>query len=300
MPVGKLIYRLRSKYRHGLRAAYYRDIVRWRIVNSPPVTGLNDDRCEIHVLTSQQDWLNLLWCLKSFYFHSGRCYQLCIHDDGSLSDEAKSVLARHFPDSRLIERARAEEEVFGSLASYPKCAAFRRSNHLAPKLFDFLHYLHAERMLLLDSDVLFFGFPKALIDRIEDPKYLLNTVNADIASAYTVDPMVVRQRCGFDLIARFNSGLGLIHKASLQLSWLEEFLELPGVLGHFWRIEQTLFALCSSRHGVELLPSEYDVFLNGARTTQPVRHYVGRIRHLMYSEGLPLLLRQELLKCKRR
>jgi hypothetical protein len=50
-----------------------------------------------------------------------------------------------------------------------------------------------------------------------------------------------------------NSGLGLTHRDSIR--WDEEFLALPDILnGHFWRIEQTPFALCSSRHGVELLP----------------------------------------------
>src|SRR5207249_8020841 len=61
-----------------------------------------------------------------------------------------------------------------------------------------------------------------------------------------------------DLHPMVNSGLGLVHRESMRFEWLEEFLALPGILqGHFWRIEQTLFALCSSRFGVELLPDEY-------------------------------------------
>ena len=67
--------------------------------------------------------------------------------------------------------------------------------------------------------------------KIRDTKK--NSVNADIASAYTVDPAVVSQRCGFELIERFNSGLGVIHKQSLNLDWLEEFLTLPDIIGHF-------------------------------------------------------------------
>ena len=59
-----------------------------------------------------------------------------------------------------------------------------------------------------------------------------------------------------------NSGLGLVHRNSIRWDWTEEFLALPGILaGHFWRIEQTLFALCSSRYGVELLPDEYTLNL---------------------------------------
>ncbi len=73
----------------------------------------------------------------------------------------------------------------------------------------------------------------------------------------------------------------------MRLDWIEEFLQLPDLRnGHFWRVEQTLYALCSSRHGVELLPGEYTVSLDGPLGRRPVRHYVGVIRHLMYREGI--------------
>jgi hypothetical protein len=284
--LGRAWLKLRQRFGHGLRVAWYRDVVRPRILRTAPVFAGDASVCEIHVLTSASDWLNLIWALKSFYHASGRSYALCIHDDGSLTIEQQRILLEHFPRARLISRQRADEDVLTALADFPLCRQFRKTNHLAPKVFDFRHYLRADRMLLLDSDVLFFSEPRELVSRIEDPEYLKNTVNGDVASAYTVDPKVVREQCGVDLIPRFNSGLGLIHRESLNLEWMEEFLGLPGILGHFWRIEQTLFALCSSRFGVELLPSEYDVFLDGVVGDRPARHYVGAIRHLMYSEGI--------------
>jgi hypothetical protein len=59
---------------------------------------------------------------------------------------------------------------------------------------------------------------------------------------------------------------------------------VPGILvGHFWRIEQTIYALCSSQHGVELLPHEYTLRLESGIGTPCFRHYVGAIRYLMYS-----------------
>ena len=152
-------------------------------------------------------------------------------------------------------------------------------------------------MLLLDSDVLFFREPTKLLRAIEDPGYGLNTVNRDIASAYTVDPAEVKRQMGINFIERFNTGLGLIQKESLRLDWIEEFLGLPGILeGHFWRIEQTLYALCSSRFGVELLPETYDIRLSGGINNSSCRHYVGAIRHLFYKEGIRWLVRAGLLQ----
>ncbi|WP_421656721.1 hypothetical protein [Leptothermofonsia sp. ETS-13] len=291
MSLGSLVLKLRQKYQHGLHTAYYRDTVRNRILKTKPITSTTDKTCEIHVFTCSQDWLNLIWALKSFYHYSQRRYALCIHDDGTLTSGDRAILEYHFPDARLIEREQADRRVLATLQNYPRCLEFRKTNHLSPKVFDFREYLESDRMLLLDSDVLFFAEPTVLLHRIEDPNYHFNTVNGDVASAYTVEPEVVKAQLGFEVIDRFNSGLGLIHKQSMQLDWIEEFLSLPNIIGHFWRIEQTLYALFSSKYGVELLPPEYDVHLDGTINGSPSRHYVGKIRHLMYREGIQHLVK---------
>ncbi len=284
--IGRLWLKFRQCFGHGLACAWYRDVVRPRILATQPVVADDATMAEIHVLTSATDYLNLMWALKSFYHMSHRRYALCIHDDATLSDEIRATLAHHFPAARILNRRQAEVDVLASLKAYPLSRKFRESNHLSPKVFDFRHCLRADRMLLLDSDVLFFREPTELLRRIEDPGYHKNSVNGDVASAYTVDPDVVRKQCNVNLIERFNSGLGVIHKESLNLDWIEEFLGLPGIIGNFWRIEQTLYALCSSRFGCELLPDSYMVFLNGKVDARQSRHYVGVIRHLMYAEGI--------------
>jgi hypothetical protein len=294
--LGRIAYRVRSSYRHGLPTAYYRDVVRSRILQTPAIAGTSSNACEIHVLTTSGDWLNLIWALKSFYHFSRRAYSLCIHDDGTLTEEACFQLRRHFPEGRLISRGEADAAVLPALAEFPLCSELRRTNTLSLKLFDFRHYLQSDRMLLLDSDILFFLEPQELLRRIEDTAYLWNTANEDVSSAYTVDAETVQERLGFELHPRFNSGLGLIHRSSLNLDWIERFLQLPGIHEHFWRIEQTLFALCSSKHGVELLPDAYRVRLEGNSDGLPCRHYVGSIRHLIYAEGMRNLVRSGFLK----
>lgn len=296
--IGKLVYKLRATFHDGFDVWWYRDIVRHRILKSEPVRGLVDSRCEIHVLTSSDDYLNLIWALKSFYLFSGRCYKLAIHDDGTLADVEVGELKRHFPDARIICRGEADSTVISSLCSYPNCKAFRETNKLALKVFDFRYYLESDRMLLLDSDVLFFSEPVELLGRIEEESYRRNTVNSDVQSAYTVDPILIKEKFEFELIEKFNSGLGLIHHESMNLEWIEEFLTIPGVIGHHWRIEQTLYALFSCRFGAELLPPKYNVFLTGRLNDQPSRHYVGAIRHEMYREGVKRLQVSGLLNGK--
>lgn len=296
MSPGAFVYRFRKTFEHGVVNAYYRDIIRPRILKTRPVRpSSTDGTCEIHVLTSAKDWLNLVWTLKTFYHFSGRNYGLCIHDDGTLTPEVLVVLRHHFPAARFILRSEADAEILAELARFPRCLEFRRTNTLAMKLFDFFHYLKTDRMLLIDSDILFFSEPAELLRRIDNPQYRFNSVNADVATSYTTEPAIVAERFGFQLKPLFNSGLGLIHRDSLRLDWIEEFLSLPDILGHSWRIEQTLFALCSFRYGAELLPEEYRVKLDG-ETRSSCKHYVGPIRHHMYGQGIPRLLRNGFLE----
>src|SRR6185295_18665008 len=148
---GALWLRLNQKFAHGLRVAWYRDVVRPRILNTPPIAETSDHRYEIHVLTSRHDWLNLLWALKSFYAASGRRYALCIHEDGTLDPVAVSSLQHHFPTARIVCRREADRKLAHELREFPRCAQFRKTNLLALKVFDFLAFLQADRMVLLDS-----------------------------------------------------------------------------------------------------------------------------------------------------
>lgn len=274
------------------KVRYFRDVVRPRILKSVPVADTSDDSLEIHVLTSEKDWLNLLWTLKSFYHFSSRRLSLCIHGDTSLSDESVETFKRHFPNARVITQDGAREEVLDTLAAYPRCKQLRETNTLSIKVFDFLHYLEADRMALFDSDLLFFAEPTAWLDYANDPDRRVNVFNRDVATAYAVDEQVIRD-AGFAIHPEVNSGFGIVYRESMPLEWIEEFLSIPGMLeGHFWRIEQTLYALCASRFGVELLPDDYRVFLEGNLEDQPFRHYVGAVREQMYTEGIRKLAPQ--------
>jgi hypothetical protein len=228
---------------------------------------------------------------------SARSYALCIHEDGSLDAAAISALRTHFPKARIILRKEADARAEEALRDHPRSLQFRRTNLLAPKLFDFKLYLESERMALFDSDLLFFASPEAFLQPVEDAAYSKNIFNRDNGSAYTVTRDVALDGANVDLKPDINSGFGLVHPDSISWEWIEEFLALPGITnGHFWRIEQTLFALCSSRYGVEHLPDQYTVRLEPGLGDRPYRHYVGPIRHLMYSEGIRSLVKDDFFK----
>lgn len=285
--IGRLLYRFRAKFGHGFYTAWQRDVARWKILDTAPVCGLTEESCEIHVLTCERDWLDLIWSLKSFFAVCERRFSVCIHDDGSVSSRGMAALREHFPDARIVSRAEADEHAeVAFLKDHKRCRDLRRTNVLSLKVFDFAAHLRAPRLLLIDSDILFFRRPSVLLDRISDVRYELNSLNKDWGLGYTVEPASVQQMLDFNFQAPINSGLGLMHRDSYQLEWFERWLALPGMVGHPHRIEQTLIGLACSRFGHEFLPSEYDVTLDGTRPAEVLKHYTGPIRHLLYREGV--------------
>jgi hypothetical protein len=284
--IGRLRYHFNRKFGHGLYTAWQRDVIRWRILKTPRVYGLTDSTCEIHVLTCHRDWLDLIWSLKSLFAVCEYRFRVCIHEDGSVPTQAITALQHHFPDARVIRRSEADETVRLKLRNYPRCQALRNTNVLSLKVFDFAAYLESDRLLLLDSDVLFFERPAVLLQRITDPHYAYNSLNRDWGMGYSVEPAIAQQTLQFHLQPYINSGLGLMHQKSYEFKCFEEWLALPGILSHPHRIEQTLVGLACSRFGHQFLPEDYDVQLQRTQPRQIVKHYTGPIRHLMYGEGL--------------
>lgn len=288
MTPGRALWLTRHYFRHGIRGAYGREIIARRILRCAPITGLTDVRCEIHVLTSRHDWLMLLWALRSFYRASGRNYRLCLHDDGSLLAADIAELRRQFPDARLISRAAADERLERLLAAAPICRSHRAANPLLLKTFDFEAFLESERMVVLDSDLLFFRAPEALLERIEKAGPIQNGFNRDWRYGYSVAWEELEARAPVPVESHINSGLGVLQRGTVSVEWCEEyFRKFPSLPSHPHRIEQTLIALCAARSGHSMLPAPYDVHDGATDFTRPMRHYSGSFRRRLYTEGLP-------------
>jgi hypothetical protein len=248
-----------------------------------------------------------LWAAKSFYHYSGVDWPLVWHEGGSLDPANRAVLQRHFPQSSLLSAAEATARVEAALVrgGYLTCLKARRRSFMLMKMIDCVVLSNAPRLLHLDSDVLFFQSPKELIEAGVS-KTAKNLFNRDKGCWYTVSREAAKMRYAIDLIPELNAGLGLVHRESLTLPMMEEFLADPDILSEPWLTEQTLQALCGSKVGVELLPETYLVSQSAGLTTSKghplvAKHYAGFIRPLLYEEGMTHLTRVgflEALSCR--
>ncbi len=287
---GRLWWQFRRDLRRGWNASrnYYKLlplIARWHW----PFWNERTKDIPIHVLTGAEDWQLAAWMLASFFVYTGEAWPIVVHEDGTVPEAARQAFAAMFPQVRFIGRPEADTAMAAALKPFPHCAEYRASHPLALKIFDVPHFTAGERFIILDSDILFFRRPREILAWAaagNDECWF----NEDVAESALITAKEAFDELHVQLWPRVNSGLCLLHKSALDLAFCDEALARTTILrGKIWRVEQTLFALCASRHGKGgLLPKTYEVSLGKAASPDAIsRHYVGAVRDHFYGEGLP-------------
>jgi len=247
-------------------------------------------------LTWRRDWLNLLWALKSFYHFAEVDYPLFIHDGGLLPHQAKR-LRDHFPDATFVPMAEANTRITHEFErrDLRRCLEYRQFNVSTCKLFDFFAFSTADYVLVIDSDIVFFQRPELLL--VPPGGVAVNRYNRDVAYWYSMELDELEAAFGIRPPDRINSGLALIRRESIDFAAIDRWLAHPKMFENKWVTEQTLHALCSTVHGVELLPETYLVDVEpGLSPALVCKHYPGFFRIWLYREGMGHLVRSGFLK----
>ena len=252
------------------------------------------DKASLHLLTSQRDWLGALWSVRTFLEFLGESLPIRFHDDGSLTPAIVERITTFLPGAMVISPAQAQAEANLRLRDFPLCQAARRRHIMTHKLFDPAWFASGDRYILLDSDLLFFSHPFEVARWISGSERT-NLWGRDVGDFLNLTKAEARERHGVDLVQQANAGFGCVWRESVNLSVLEDFFRHESVWSHPHRVEQTAYALLSSRFGVRLLPRTYLLDVDracGLPAGIVMKHYVGKIRDLFFSEGIGSLCAQ--------
>ncbi len=236
--------------------------------------------------------------LRSFEFHTRRRWSPWIHDDGTFTSADEEALSRYFPDSNLVWRSRADEEVPEGLEQFPSCREHRLRHHWFLKVFDTRHYAPGPRYILLDSDIVFFRRPGAVLDWVDggsDEMWVME----DDREKYSHPREEIASALGVAMLERANSGLDLVPKAAADLGLADRFLAAcAGSARQYAFLEQTIFGLWVSawQRGGLLSREEYEISWNTFRGPRAVcRHYIGPAKNdALFVEGAPVFWWQQL------
>lgn len=290
MTTGRLLYLIQHNIKRGWSATWHDYAVAPKIWKTPPSSnlGLLAKDVPVHVLCGHKQFPLLPWMVKSFFHFSKASWKIVIHDDGTLTREDKKQWLNFLPNTEIIARKEADEEMNHRLHDFPSCRKYRDQHPLALKIFDAPALCDYDRFILLDSDVLFFKPPAEITQWVTSGSDEL-WFNEDCQDGLNITEDEAEESLGLDLWPKVNSGLCLLNRDAFSLDDCENYLNHSDIMHRKeWRIEQTLFALSASKYDKGgLLPQPYEVSLKKERKgTSVSRHYVGAVRQEFYGEGI--------------
>lgn len=262
-------------------------LLRAKIDAEPGPAGVS-----VHLLVSASTWEMGMLAARSFRHFTGRQWEFFIHDDGSVPPEQLAGTHAILPGARVIPRAEADAAMESELAPFPHCRENRRKHNWFLKVFDLHHFAPGPRYIILDSDLLFFSRPEAIVRWAESGDNAC-WFNRDGKESYALPREEMEPEWPHPIWERVNSGLCLLQKQTVSLPRCEEFLaKFASRARHYMFLEQTLLAISASAGGAGgLLPPQYEISWENFRRRDGVcRHYVGPFKDdVFFLEGVVTL-----------
>lgn len=278
------------------------------VKSTPTLNITGKDKFEVHSLTSHKHLYFYLWSIKSFLLSNNLNPSVVVHDDGTLTKEDIKKLNWHLAGVIIVTKKQADRQVLPLLKNHPSCYKYRSEQKFAKKVFDILLLANSQKIMILDSDVLFFKKPTEIINWAE---------NRVCEMRYNHDPFDternIHTRLKKDLEVEYpigyNSGLQCLSKEILDVDFLEDYLSFCYKQENldWWVIEQRSMALLTYRYNSRMcssLPRKRYLFQNKKnvfyknRNINPfpkglvAKHYSRYARNLFVTEGIPKLMKK--------
>lgn len=252
---------------------------------------------EVHMLCGDRDIdMGILASWSLFRFLDGKG-KLIVHSDGSLGEEHENRWRRIIDRIEFVSRSESDRAAFDSISHTKELHPWRVSNWASAQLVDAHLFGSAPSILVMDSDVLVFKKPTAVLEALlaDQPRF---GWCADLRNAYPAEIDTVEQITGVRMVPRLCAGF-LVAPRLTQ----EDFVKLDKYmcslrndgrvdLDHFWSC-QCYYALLAAAHANSgIFSPEYRNTMGATDPKQILRHYVGipSVRFRYFTEGCPMIL----------
>lgn len=249
----------------------------------------------VYFLTGKKYWPQTALCLYSLQRVSGAAQVNAVFiDDGTLSSALVRQISRQFPHSRIktakeinanLERCLPEQR-------YPLIRKKRLSYPHLRKLTD-VHGGGTGWKLTLDSDMLFFKYPGAMMDWLSQPgpPFFLK----DPFYAYHYTPGLMEALAGQPVVQGLNAGMVGLSSGAIDWDKLERWIAaLEEKEGPSYLLEQALSAMLAAGQSITVAPArEYLVMPGEQEASEPeaaLHHYVAGSKLWYYKKSWRLVV----------
>ena len=254
----------------------------------PPLPPAAPGAPEVCFLTGRRFWYQTAFCFWSLCRHSDRSFTPVFIDDGSFDDTLRAECLRLFPGARIPSRDAIDARLEATLpaAHFPALRGQRRTYLHLRKITDVHAGLDGWR-LVLDSDMLFFRRPDALLGWCDAPARPVHML--DVQDAYGYPTKTLTELAGRPVPEKVNVGVCGLRSDTLDWEKLEWWCaQLLARHGTSYYLEQALVALLlADRETVRLPAGDYRLMPDEQECRAPqavLHHYVaeskrGYFRH---------------------
>ncbi|MCC5875041.1 MAG: glycosyl transferase [Candidatus Sumerlaeia bacterium] len=232
---------------------------------------------EVNFLTGTKFWDQTMFCAWTLFAHAGRPLRLVLWDDGTLNRDTCEIFHRTFSSScRVVKRSDVEAQLQAFIDSRPTLLQRRLVYPHLRKVTD-IHALDQGWKLVLDSDMLFFQRPDAILNWLDDPQEPL--LMKDVQTSYGRSLEALQAICGKPLQEQLNVGVCGLNSRDIIWEDLEKWhseLIADGKASYY--DEQALVAMMASSSRPEVLDGNAYICLpSGEEISTPrgvLHHYV--------------------------
>lgn len=243
----------------------------------PPLPPVKAGAPEITFLTGKRFWYQTALCCWSLRRHAGDLRPVFI-DDGTFDRELFAECQRVFPGAEVQERVAIGQRIDAHLPAsrFPSLRSQRETYIHLRKITD-VHAGLAGWRIVLDSDMLFFRRPDALLQWLASPDSPIHML--DVQDAYGYPAATLAGLAGRPVPAHVNVGVCGLRSDAIDWPQLEAWCaELLRRHGTSYYLEQALVALWLSRTPAQrLLADEYRLLPDESECRSPravLHHYV--------------------------
>ena len=247
------------------------------------------NQTRVTFLTGNEYWWQTIWCAQTLLFHAQTPLRLEIVDDGSLPRAKAAEMLRLFPHAEFLGSSEVTHKLAKKISpsTHPLIWHYREVKPIFRKLPDIFGRDDEWRMLL-DSDMLFFSRPEALLNWLETPAQPAYMV--DVKNAYGYSPEIMQSLSGGANPEKVNIGMfgfkgELVDWDRLE-TWIETLVTKEGLR---YNLTQALSAMHLVGNPCTVFPAEDYLLLPTADQAQtpeqPLQHYVAESKEAYFRFG---------------
>ena len=233
----------------------------------------------------------LEWALKSFLYFSKLCPNIIVHDDGSFDKRLASVLESKFTNLKVLFRGEADRLIKDYPGLPDDIKKYRDNGHtILLEFFDLFLLSNAKKVMICDSDILFFKRPDEVIDFINGKSQFDALISCQYGTYDLMMNKEYEQRYKFTekRVGFMNPGIILLNRESLTLDMFVDYFRNTrrGVKDYF--LGMAGWGSLIAQVNFDFFPADTYIIKGRPNENTVMKHFTSPRRYDFYAYGIDI------------